>query len=152
MESHPTPRGSNLHPLRSVVCLSTPKRHPDNADASPPPSGYRFSVASLPQASGSYCFRFRPRTCLTPNPLPPLLACSLHLPTAVLFLDNSQQAYYDLNHMTAYTAPLARTTPEAVRAAKEKRRQVLEAAARTRKANYEQFLKNRRLHTKSDLV
>jgi hypothetical protein len=52
----------------------------------------------------------------------------------------------------------------AVQEAKEKRRKVLEAAAHTRKANYQRFLrrmaylqktlreKNRRLHVNTDLV
>jgi hypothetical protein len=56
-------------------------------------------------------------------------------------------------HMTAYHLTTPTTLPSlAVRKAKEKRRQVLAQAAKTRKTNYLRFLKKRRLHTSSDVL
>ena len=67
--------------------------------------------------------------------------------------------------MTNYhLTPPATLPSQAVQEAKEKRRKVLDAAAHTRKANYERFLrrmasldktlreKNRRLQVSSDLI
>ena len=54
--------------------------------------------------------------------------------------------------MTAYTTPLIKFTPDAVREAREKRRQVLAAVRQRRRESYLQFMKKRRLQAGNNLA
>src|SRR5690349_3583396 len=72
------PRFRNLHLSAIWLHAFLPKRHPDTADASTPPSGYRFVCKVYHIATRSYFFRFHPID--VPHSKPSPTSASLWLP------------------------------------------------------------------------
>ena len=152
IDSPSTPRFRNLH-LDLLWLHASCRNDRPTTPTLPPHLRSIVSVCESTTAVKVVFLPLPPRSCAS---LPPSSTSARCDPTTrtgrsrlhVSLLFGTIQAAMTAYHLTAPT-----TLPSfAVSEAKAKRRQVLARAAQTRKANYEQFVKKRRLQANSDLV